>query len=84
MESALTRSSPPCTFRNSGRGNECPIIEQKLTSCVLKFGCGKTYKQAVAHGRLVVGAIEMTSLFASRSFLTVSESGGVENIKIDK
>jgi len=30
---------------------------------------GKTCKQAVAHGRLVVGAIEMTWLFAPRSFL---------------
>ena len=53
--------------------NECPIIERKQTSCVLIFVVGKTCKRTVAHGRLVVGAIEMTWLFAPRSFLILSE-----------
>jgi hypothetical protein len=53
--------------------NECAIIEQKQTLCVLTFVTGKTCKQTVAHGRLVVGAIEMTWLFAPRLFLILSE-----------
>jgi len=46
---------------------------QKQTSCVLTSVVGKTCKQAVAHGWLVVGAIEMTWLFAPRSFPILSE-----------
>jgi len=49
---------------------------------VLTSVVGKTCKQAVAHGRLVVGAIEIDLLFVPRSFLIpVGVSGGVENIK---
>ena len=57
-------------FGTADVANECPIIEQKQ---ILTFHVGKTCKQAVAHGRLVVGAIEMTWLFAPRSFPILSE-----------
>jgi len=49
-----------CTFRNCGRRQRMSDHRTEQTSCVLTFVVGKTCKQAVAHGRLVVGAIEMT------------------------
>jgi hypothetical protein len=54
----------PTNVRSSNRSRH--------RACSLSI-VGKTCKQAVEHGRLVVGAIEIIWLFAPRSFLILSE-----------